>query len=714
MNRSGLLAGLALLVAAGCADARKTELEKQAALGKRLAASLVRVQYTLRYDRGEAPEAGEQALEEERPLEDAGFLVSPTEVVTEDHGIHPRFVERVVVRQGDDVVPARVAGWAKDRLAVILRLERPLAAGKPLVFDAARKPPYLLAKYVESEGEWGVTIVPMESGVAVPETSPPSRGVFIGELVTDADGAAVALPMSEVPLDDSWKGSPLAWPVYTPDEYAALVAGVRQRAERALLRTTLHLRSPTREAGARYRSRDDDEGATEINATGIVLEGGRVLVLASLKPNVTARLERIVVHAADGKAVEAKFAGSLQDYAGLVATLEKPLGGAVTLSARPVLECRYALLPSVEIRLHGENRAAYFNHNRVRNPTIGWRQQLELGVMVRDQEKFLFDPQGALLAVPLGRRERVSTERQWSNVGPRLVPVVYLEHVLEDLPKHLDPGNVPLAEATERRLAWLGVILQPLNRDLARANTVAELTRDGETGALVSYVYAGSPAEKEGIEPGMILLRLRVAGRPQPLEVKLEDFEDRGPFPWDRLDEVPETYYDRIPPPWEPAENAFNRALTDLGFGRKFDADFFAGGKVVTKSFEVTPSPTHYDSAPRFKTEALGLTVRDLTYEVRRYFQKDADAPGVVVSKIEPGSKAAVAGIKPYETITHVNDKPVAGVGDFEKAVGEGGELRFSVKRMTQGRVVKLSAAGPVEKPTPAARDAEPDEDAEP
>ena len=107
--------------------------------------------------------------------------------------------------------------------------------------------------------------------------------------------------------------------------------------------------------------------------------------------------------------------------------------------------------------------------------------------------------------------------------------------------------------------------------------------------------------------------------------------------------------------------------------------------------FEVVESPPYYDSAKRFKSSSLGLTARDLTFEVRRYFQKAADDPGVIVSKIEPGSKASVAGVRPYEIITHANDQPINNVDDFERLTAESGpELRLNIKRMTQGRIVKI------------------------
>jgi S1-C subfamily serine protease len=140
-------------------------------------------------------------------------------------------------------------------------------------------------------------------------------------------------------------------------------------------------------------------------------------------------------------------------------------------------------------------------------------------------------------------------------------------------------------------------------------------------------------------------------------------------------------------------ENAFTRALTDLGFGTRYTAEFFVDGKLVAKEFEVVAGPTHYDAAPRYKSEALGVTVRDQTYDVRRYLQRKPEDPGVVVAKVEPGGKASVAGVKPYEIITHINDQPVNNVKDFEKLAAAGGEMKLSLKRMTKGRIVTIKAS---------------------
>ena len=68
-------------------------------------------------------------------------------------------------------------------------------------------------------------------------------------------------------------------------------------------------------------------------------------------------------------------------------------------------------------------------------------------------------------------------------------------------------------------------------------------------------------------------------------------------------------------------------------------------GKIVTKPFTVVQSPMHYNTSPKFKSEPLGLTVHDLTFEVRRYFQITPQSPGVIASKVEMGGKVAVAKI---------------------------------------------------------------------
>jgi hypothetical protein len=288
------------------------------------------------------------------------------------------------------------------------------------------------------------------------------------------------------------------------------------------------------------------------------------------------------------------------------------------------------------------------------------------------------------------RRKPGETDRSSWQSDP-LVLVSQVQSILDAPQANADPDNVPVAEKEEQRLAWMGVQCQPLGPELARFNKVAHLTSDGASGVLISYVYPDSPAAKAGIKPGWILLRLHVEGYTRPIEVR--DFDRRGSFvfPWSQMDNFSVEAFENAPTPWESMNSTLNGLLTNIGFAKKYKAEFFADGQVVRKDFETAECPTHYELAARLRTsDDLGLTVRDMTFEVRQYFHKKADDPGVVISKVEPSSKAAIAGIKYFEVVTHVNDTPVFGVSDFANAIHEQDELKLAVKRMTTGRVVRL------------------------
>ncbi len=715
-----IMVAAGLLVVAGCGATESAGLTPadKAVLADAVSASLVKVEYTVQYDKGEAPHAEgyaqrcpycgqyhsqsiEHLISEERPLEAPGFLISPARVVTPDIIVHPRFIKSIAVRQGDQVIPASVSAYAQRQNAVFLELDKPLEGAKPLDFTAPSGPPYFAVTYGVSNAQWTTTVQSIPAGTAVSEDGPRFAPVPSHCLIVSADGQPAGVSMiDELPLDDSWQGSPADWPVVSAEDMTKALADLEAKAEKALLRVSLSFRSPKKSARemmySRYGAEEDE--STERNVPGVLVAERRVLVLTNLKARTTARLERIVVHGADGQAMPAKFAGTLNDYGCFVAELDEPAAGAVELSDAGILSVRNALLLAAEMRIQGETRVTYFNHGRIPAFRLGWRRQVYPNAGNYSDGTFYFTQDGKLLALPVARREKVSQDR-WRDDEPMLTSSNYVAAVLGDLPANLDASNVPVSEAEENRLAWLGVELQALDKELARINNVSDLTRDGQTGALVSYVYEGSPAAAAGIKPGDVLLRLHVEGEPKPVEVVIEDFGFGATraFPWERLDELPEQYYDQIPTPWPSADNTLNRQLTELGFGKKFTADFFADGKVVAKDFEVAQSPPYYDSAKRYKSDELGMTVRDLTYEVRRYFQKAPDAEGVIISRIEPGSKASVGGIKPYEMVTHVNDVPVRTAEQFGKLIEGRSELRLSIKRMTQGRVVKikLTAAEP-------------------
>lgn len=700
---------------------------ERVAIVKAVAPSLVRVEITQRFDKGEAPHSsyypypesmgpsltrygahlryggGSELIEQERPIEIAGLLVSPTRVLTKDTVMHPRFIKGIAVRFGDELVKARIAAYGRKQPVMFLELEKPFKSAKPLRFKPDAQPPYQIVYHYLRGTKWIVSVaqMPKDLGIAVALADPerPFQSLPPGGLVVDTKGTPVGVTaLTEVAADDTWKGSPLEWPAMSAADMQKALAKIEKIVKAGVPRVTLYYRSAKKQSGrGMWR---DAVGISEEQTNGIITDANTILILGGLSAKRTARLEKIKVHVPEGDPINAKFACTLADYGAFVATLEKPQPAAmVKLASGDIRKYRNVLLLTAEIRIYGEERVLYFLRDRITSFHFGWERKIYPSGQGRGGH-LLFDQSGNLVIVTVRRRPKPSFKEgsRSGKGGPQ--PAAYMKDILSDLKKHADPSNVPLGEDEENRMAWLGLVLQKLDSKLARANNVSEITRDGRSGSLVSYVYPNSPAAKAGIKPGFILIRLHVEGYPMPIEiVQLGGgrYSDQA-FPWDRLDRVPAEYLNELPKPWPAVSDAMSQVLTEVGFGKKFTVEFYHDGKVVNKDFTVVQSPRHYDSAPRHKSKALGLTVRDLTFEVQRYFQRKSADPGVIISKVEPGSKAYVSGLRPYEIISHVNDKPVKDAKEFAGLIKGHAELRLSVKRMMRGRVVKIKMDAPEEK----------------
>ena len=66
-----------------------------------------------------------------------------------------------------------------------------------------------------------------------------------------------------------------------------------------------------------------------------------------------------------------------------------------------------------------------------------------------------------------------------------------------------------------------------------------------------------------------------------------------------------------------------------------------------------------------------GVSVENITPETAKDLKLPAATPGVVVSEVNPASRAAEAGLKPGDVIQQVNQQAVANVRDFSQAVGK-------------------------------------------
>ncbi len=701
--------------------------EKDRATIDAVTPSLVVVEITLQPDNGEqpygagwgsrCPNCGQihsssvnEYVEQERPMEMAGFVVGDDLVVMPDPMIQDRFIKSIAVRQGDAVVAATIERVFVDHRAVTLKLEKKLPAAKPLVFNADAKATDLKTLvYANVNGGWNTSVSAFTPSVTLTPSGERINSVTKDSLIVTAAGSAVGLVFSEsLNPDGSWKGSPLQWKSRTATEDKALAGQIEKSINNTIVRVHLGFRSPRSSPNERISyGRGEDENATERHVHGIVIAPNRVLVLINLKPTVTARLERVTVHPAEGEGIKGKFVASIKDYAAIVIETETPLPAVAKIVDQKPDTLLGPALVLAEVRLRGEIRSNYLSRTRLSGLKTGWRKNLFPEMALSGdtlKSAFVVDDQAQLVALPILVRPKPKGENDYGSDSPELTFATQLQRVIADPIAASDPNNIPLSEEDENRLAWLGVELQPLTPDLARLNKVAQQTNDGESGALVTYVYPDSPAAKAGIEVGAVLLRLHVPEQAAPIDIEADEFMfAEREFPWQQYDQFPEAYFDQMPAPWPSVATKFAKTLTEIGFGKKVTLELFQSGKELKLPIEIAQSPVYFDTAKRLVHAGSGLTVKPMTFELRRYFQVKPDAPGLIVAVIEPGSLASKAGMKPYEYVTQVNGQPVSTPDDFAKAVAAGGEVRLDVVRMNKSRVVKikLDAANPEPKPEP-------------
>ena len=97
------------------------------------------------------------------------------------------------------------------------------------------------------------------------------------------------------------------------------------------------------------------------------------------------------------------------------------------------------------------------------------------------------------------------------------------------------------------------------------------------------------------------------------------------------------------------------------------------GGKEKTVTVKLGELPEQQAKAERGEEseESWGMTVASLSAEIARRFQLENDQKGVVVTEVEPGSPAELAGIQPGDVVEEVNRQPVESVEAFNKAMAD-------------------------------------------
>ncbi len=659
-------------------------------------------------------------IESERSIFLVGYVLSDDTVLCRDLLLNLENIDSIQISKGSAVVGATMHKVFKDQKAVVLKLDAPLAGVKPATIaqDAGKPEASVIVDSIQ------VGLSKELIAMASPSLGNPSRHEkgtthysFENDAVLFDDANKFCGFNFNATITGNESFNPAQWESLTMEALLATTQKIVEASGKSTVPVKLDFRSIKRKRSSsrnRWSSREDDDKITELKTVGTLISGTRLIIHVDEARNEIPRLEKIRVFFPDGTEEEADFAFALKTVNAFVADLRKPHPeNALKIATEPFSAYADKLLMLVQTAPAGEGKTKIrTNRIRIQSLESGWRNLPTVDLPLSESAgDAIFNENGEaywMTVSVMKTRETLGDGDRWSyNNQTLFMEASVFASLATPEAKDIDTALKPVSVESDGATGWVGLDLQKLDDELAEAMNVVTETEKGDYGAIVVSVHSGSSADQAGVKKGWILLSVTPPGNNNPMKVQVSDPASAysGRFPWDRLGEIPAQYFDNIPSPWPAVKNDFTVALLRMGIGSKIQANFIADGQKITKDLTIETSPKYYENAPTFKWAAAGISVCDLTFEVREYLNLAADAPGVVVCKMETSGKAVISGIKQFELITLVNGTPVKSVKEFEDIVKNTKEFKLDVLRMTNTRVVQFTLNGDAEPATEKAED---------
>ncbi|HTZ38711.1 MAG TPA: DegQ family serine endoprotease [Syntrophales bacterium] len=172
---------------------------------------------------------------------------------------------------------------------------------------------------------------------------------------------------------------------------------------------------------------------------------------------------------------------------------------------------------------------------------------------------------------------------------------------------------------------WLGVSVQDLSYDLSKTMGI-----EGTRGALVSEVMKGSPAEKAGLKQGDVVIAFNG-----------KEIRD--------------------------ASQLRNEAAS-TAIGKEARVTVLREGKIREIPVRIESMQSRAQSTGASIRERLGVTVRPPTAKESGRLKLQSDQ-GVIITRVEPGSPGAKAGLEPGDVILEINEMVVTSPQDLSEAL---------------------------------------------
>ncbi len=651
---------------------------------------------------------------------------------------HREIIERITIKGPDGtVLPARAERLLTKAPGRILRIEGKVPASwQPLQFAECGDVTAETKLYIATIGvgkyyhiyvrgcEYGLN---WDSGmdcgncIRVP-------GVYSAGVLCNADGKPVGVTcLDEISLSPggpAWRGKDiLADPGMSEEQQIQLEKRIRKEFGKNIYEIRIMPRPEPQEEeeidfGRRFRGRAGQQAVEEVLVYGLGFAENKLLIPEALPEELVAGIDTITVKAGD-EDLAARFGGVLKDCTATVIELEKgklpqtvafPADGKVA-RLEPFWAVGASELAGMDVRTEcsrwvdkqqGYADLWYAAAERPL-PSGSWlldRQgnlvgflgqarhecdRLEPYLLGREQGRYR--PYRGTYAMMRQRPSARGGARYGYPGDTRLFDAAEMAKMLGDLPASCDPHIRHLDKDEQKRRVWLGVEYTAPEKEMIKQMNLREPTQDGRIGVLVNRVYPGSPAAQMGLTEGDILLKITVPGMPWPIELAGDDRESYGAPEFDEAD-IPKEFAAmgyQMPRrrPWPSQDNYLTRLLGEIGQGATVKLSYLHGTGLLEKEFTIQQAPRDMLSAAKYKNDKLGLTVKDVTYEVRAALRLTPEEPAVVAVKVEQGTPAALARINTYELIRAVDGASVDNVGTFEKLISQAQEAKKDSVRVT-------------------------------
>ena len=191
--------------------------------------------------------------------------------------------------------------------------------------------------------------------------------------------------------------------------------------------------------------------------------------------------------------------------------------------------------------------------------------------------------------------------------------------------------------------SWLGVYIQPLDADAAKA-----LEMESRDGALITQVVADSPAELAGVEEGDVIVKFDNKNISDPSNLR--------------------NIVSLMPP------------------GSKSDVVVFRNGskKVLNVILQELKDGKQVAVKTSSNTSVLGLELKEINSDLIQKYNLAEDDGKIIVVAVESGSEAAEKGLVEGDVIKRVGTQQVRSLKEFkkkEKASRSRGSLLLLVKK---------------------------------